>query len=128
MKVQKSVVACFLFLLLGAGLAAAAPLAEPAPANAQTAAEADLRPADVFGASVLTGGDCAAAALRATDSESGDPVVNCGTCSSVACWNLNIGDYCGHGTSGPRFCLDAYESALCPAEDGIRCLCARELP
>jgi hypothetical protein len=132
MKVQKPLFACLFFLLLSAPSAFAAPVAEaaapyPEAARDQVMAAASMQPTDVFKASILSGGDCSAASRLSATSEDGG-FINCGNCSSLACRGLYIGDYCGHTTTGPKFCLDAYEGAVCPAEDGIRCLCARELP
>lgn len=125
MKCSKSILASALLLVLAAFGASAAPAPEATPAEKLAALET---PADLFGASILSGGDCGAAALRNVDTEGGDPYIYCGMCSHMPCRGLGIGDYCGHSTSGPKFCLDYYGGAVCPAQDGIRCQCAHTLP
>ncbi len=122
MKVQQSVVACLLFLLLGAGLAAAAPTAEP-PA-AEPAAAVELRPADLFGVSVLSAaGDCGKAV--GVTAVAGDPWSVCGSCSQSPCAGASVWSVCGYAAGQFKYCQD-WLGSLCPREDGARCRCSSD--
>ena len=129
MKVQKLAFASLLFLLLGAGLAGAAPQTAPAVASDENAL-ADLAPADVFGVSVLNvGGDCA----KAVKADKGDKAVEgtnpwsvCGTCSQAPCNNgAPINNVCGFANGKFKRCVN-WLGDLCPAEDGAACRCTSD--
>lgn len=124
MKVQQSVVLCLLFLLLGAGFAAAAPTAEPAaPANAEANA-LDLRPSDFFGISVLSAaGDCGKAV--GGTAVASDPWSVCGSCSQSPCAGASVGSLCGYAAGQPKYCQD-WLGSLCPRQDGARCRCSND--
>lgn len=119
MKLQKSILASILFLLLGAGLAAAAPeISAPAAPTGEIAA-----PADVFGASVLSSSqDCAASDLPRTNGlDSG----TCGSCSPAICQGKPVDNYCGFSEGKIKVCQD-YLGTTCPADGGARCRCSSD--
>lgn len=121
MKIQKSLLALVFFLAFAALGASAAPLPEAASADTQPAVEA--QPTDVFGASVLSqSADCARG--DAAKSVTLDPWI-CGACSQAACRLLGVGDVCGSGAGGIKYCRD-WSGALC-TDGGSRCHCTNAI-
>lgn len=122
MKFNTSFLAFALLLLLGAGLAGAAPsLAFEAAAD-----EASLAPADLFNVSVLSADkDCAAADVA--EAQGLDPFT-CGGCSTTyLCRGQEVGAVCAFnaGTGKFLFCQD-WLGQICPQDGGARCRCSSE--
>lgn len=125
MKLSKMLLASALFLACTAGFAYAAPAPDAAPAETLPAAEA-AAPADVFGASLLSAGDCGDKAAQR--SVSGDPYLTCGQCSQNPCKGASVGDFCGLVGTQVKTCVDYFIGTLCLEGDGVHCRCAFETP
>ncbi len=119
MKIHQPVLASLLFVLLSAGLAAAAPL-EPTPAEPAAPTAAEPQPADLFGVSVLNAGagkDCGAA-----PHSPGFGLQTCGHCSPDPCANAELYSICGSDGSGElKRCID--DSGLFCRHSGPICVC-----
>ena len=116
MKIRNSLLAFAFLLLLGAGLADAAP-SLPAPETASAV------PADLFGASLLTSSqDCATDDLPQAD---GLDSSTCGSCSASVCRGQAVNNVCGFANGKFQHCQD-YLGLTCPADGGARCRCSSE--
>ncbi len=125
MKLSKSILAAALFLAFTGFAASAAPM--PDAATPEIAAAEAQQPTDVFGASVLSGGDCGDAAAKR--SVSGDPLLTCGQCSQNPCKGASVGDFCGQGPNGTiKLCQDWFIGTMCLEGDGVHCRCASYIP
>ncbi len=119
MKLQKSVLACALFLLLGAvSLAAAPETADPA-AKMPAAATVEIPFTAVVAALGEAATDCVA---KPSTRSSLDPYV-CGNCSQNPCKGAFVNDYCGFSGGKPKVCQD-YLASTCGDESGQICRCS----
>lgn len=125
MKLQRSILACALFLLLGAVTLGAtpvaveratAPAAEPA---ALVAAPEAAAPAASFEA--IGSAECAVESLAAS---AGFDYV-CGSCSQNPCSGYAVGSYCGFANGKFKYCKD-WLGTTCPADGNAYCRCTSD--
>lgn len=123
MKQSKSLLACALFLLLGAASAFAA---GPAEAPAELAASAVQAAAAAPAVSAANPADCAAVSPFAPNVvQTAGELYLCGSCSQSPCAGAAVNSVCGFANGKWKRCQD-YLGTTCAADGNARCRCSSD--